>query len=212
LAQVLARDPRVRVAGVAGDLQSALVMVGKSQPDVIVIDLAMSESLRVVRAIRLLRSDSRVVALGVPEIEQEVLACAEAGIAGYVAREAGVGELVTAIESVGKGELLCTPRVAAALRERLTIFADSQGALPAEPQLTARERQILTLVEQGLSNKEIARQLGIEVATVKNHVHSVLDKLRVHRRGQAAARLRGVVAPRRFLTRRSNPNGPGPMI
>lgn len=196
LAQVLTRDQRVGVCGAACDLQTALTTIEDERPDVVLIDLAMSDSLAAVRAIRLLHGGAKVVALGVPEIEDEVLACAEAGVAGYVPREAGVGELVAAIESVGRGELLCSPRVAAALRERLTILADSQGPVRIDARLTARETEILGLVERGLSNKDIARQLGIEIATVKNHVHNVLDKLHVHRRGLAAARMRAT-PPRR---------------
>ncbi len=205
LAQVLACDPYVRVCGVAGDLHTTLSLIGERRPDVALVDLAMSGSLAAVRAIRLIDPAAKVIALGVPDIEEDLLACAEAGVAGYVSRGAGIDELIATIQRAGRGELLCSPRVAAALRERLTSLAAGQESLGTEPHLTSREREILALVERGLSNKDIARELGIEVATVKNHVHNFLDKLRVHRRGQAAARLRGT-------TRRSTPTGGVPMV
>jgi len=211
LTQVLARDPYVRVCGVAGDLHTALSLIDQRRPDVALVDLAMAGSLAAVRAIRLMDPASKIIALGVPDIEADLLACAEAGVAGYVSRAAGIDDLIATIQRAGRGELLCSPRVAAALRERLTSLADGQESLETEPHLTSREREILALVEQGLSNKDIARQLGIEVPTVKNHVHNVLDKLRVHRRGQAAARLRGT-APQRASSRRSTPTGGVPMI
>jgi DNA-binding NarL/FixJ family response regulator len=198
LAQVLGRDDHVSVCAAVGDLEDALTSIPDLRPEIVLFDLAMRDSLAAVRAIRMLHPDGKVVALGVPENDQEVVACAEAGIAGYVSRDAGVGDLVGTIESVARGELVCSPRVAAALRERVTAWADGHGSLRGESRLTARESEILALLERGLSNKDIARQLGIEVATVKNHVHSILDKLHVHRRGQAAARLRAP-PPRRAL-------------
>ena len=210
LAQVLARDSCVGICGVAGRLDTALSMIGERKPDVTLVDLAMSGSLAAVRAIRLMDPGSKIIALGVPDTEADLLACAEAGVAGYVSRAAGVDDLIATIQQAGRGELLCSPRVAAALRERLTSLADGQGSLGTVPHLTSREREILALLEQGLSNKDIARQLGIEVPTVKNHVHNVLDKFRVHRRGQAAARFRGTV-PQRASNRHSNPSGGVPM-
>jgi len=115
-----------------------------------------------------------------------------------VPRAASVEDLVAALESVGRGELLCSAQTAAALLRRVAALAAGRSA-PAQPlsNLTRREREIGGLLEAGLSNKDIAVQLGIEVATVKNHVHNVLEKLQVHRRGQAAARLQGRTATRR---------------
>ena len=93
---------------------------------------------------------------------------------------------------MSRGETIVSPRLAASLFQRLADQRRRHYLAIAEPatDLTMRERQILSLVEQGLSNKEIARALGIELATVKNHVHRVLEKLNVSRRGQAAARAR----------------------
>ena len=101
--------------------------------------------------------------------------------------DASVAELVAAIESVARGESLCTPSVAAALMRRLASLARSWAdADPIEP-LTRREREILELIDEGLSNKQIAQRLRIELPTVKNHVHHILGKLGVHRRAEAAA-------------------------
>src|SRR5439155_827652 len=107
------------------------------------------------------------------------------------AREASIDDLVTVIESVARGEAICSPRVAAGLLRRVAALAAGHGGDLPRAQLTNREREIVRLIDNGLSNKEIARALGIEVATVKNHVHNILEKLQVHRRGEAAARVRG---------------------
>ena len=200
LAQMLGREQQLSIACAAGDLEGAIASVRDLRPDIVLIDLAMAESLAVVRAIGVIEPNVKVVALATPQIEEELLACAEAGVAGFVAREAGVPDLITTLQSVGRGELLCSPRIAAALLGRVTKLAAGQAPVGEERRLTGRELETLHLVEQGLSNKDIARQLGIEVATVKNHVHSILAKLRVHRRGQAAARMRGAL-PRRVAGR-----------
>jgi DNA-binding NarL/FixJ family response regulator len=110
-----------------------------------------------------------------------------------------VTELGETVACVMRGELPCTPRLAATLFQRLALHASHRqddGALG----LTAREREILTLIDGGLSNKEIAHRLNIEVATVKNHVHRILDKLHVKRRGEAAARIRGARSAERSRT------------
>ena len=141
------------------------------------------------RALRDARPDAHVVALGVPEDESEVIACAEAGAAGLVTLEGSLDDLEAMLESVGRGETLCSPRVAAALLRRVAALADDHAA-SGHARLTAREREIVQLVDRGLSNKEIARELQIELTTVKNHVHNILDKLHVRRRADAAARVR----------------------
>jgi two-component system nitrate/nitrite response regulator NarL len=134
-------------------------------------------------------SGAAVVALGVPDDEEDVVALAEAGVLGFVERGATVDEVVAGVESAARGDPSFPPRVAAALLNRLTLLAQRR-AEPNESALTARERQVVELVDDGLSNKEIAQRLCIEVATVKNHVHNILEKLQVSRRGEAAAWLR----------------------
>jgi DNA-binding NarL/FixJ family response regulator len=134
----------------------------------------------------------KIVALGVPDGEDAILSFGEAGIAGCVPPDASIQDLVQAVERAVRGELQITPRIAGAMIRRLALRAaagdDSSGNT-----LTARESEIVRLIDQGLSNKEIAVRLGIEVATVKNHVHNLLEKLRVHRRAEAAARLRRTI-------------------
>jgi two-component system, NarL family, nitrate/nitrite response regulator NarL len=142
--------------------------------------------------------------LGLPETDEAVLAYAEAGIAGYVSRDGSVQDLVTAIEGAVKGELRCSPRLAGTILRRLAWRAAVGGDVSPRTTLTSRETEIVRLIDQGLSNKEIAVRLGIEVATVKNHVHNLLDKLRVHRRSEAAARLRAQDS-RATLSGRSRP-------
>jgi two-component system, NarL family, nitrate/nitrite response regulator NarL len=111
---------------------------------------------------------------------------------GFVGRDGTLAELATAVERALAGEVRCSPKLAALLCERVAALAGRMGDVPSG--LTRRERQIADLVADGLSNKEIAIELRIGPATVKNHIHNILEKLHVPRRGAIGSRLRGVMA------------------
>jgi DNA-binding NarL/FixJ family response regulator len=194
LAAILGREPWVSAARTAADELGALRHLSKFQPDVVLLNMATVDSAAILDAVVGTAPAVRVVAVGVLENEDELIACAEAGVAGYLLRSQSLADLVAVVQSVARGETLCTPRTAATLLRRIATLAAERRS-PAEPaRLTAREREILDLIDQGLSNKEIARRLYIEVRTVKNHVHNILDKLNVHRRGEAAALMRAARA------------------
>ena len=210
IAQALGRREHFEVAGTARTAAEAIERLPATRPDVSLVDLALPGSLDLVRALRVVHPGGHVVALGVPEDEIEVIACAEAGVAGLVTLEGSLEDLEAMLESVGRGETLCSPRMAAALLRRVATLADGNGAESAAT-LTARERQVMQLLERGLSNKEIARELHIEPTTVKNHVHNILEKLHVRRRAEAAARFRRRVPVHRALDRSAVAGAPGPI-
>jgi DNA-binding NarL/FixJ family response regulator len=120
-----------------------------------------------------------------PDDEIEIINCAEIGIAGYVPRDGSASDLVASIESAARGELRCSPRIAGVLFRKIAALSRTRTNGGQEV-LTAREAQILRLLQRGLSNKMISRDLGIGLPTVKNHVHSVLVKLGLQRRAQVA--------------------------
>ena len=184
------------VIGAVSNAEEALRRAADAPPHIVIVDMATRNSFAVVRSIRQGLPDAHVVGFGVDEVEGEVLACAEAGLAGYVPSDASLDELVMRVASVHRGELLCTPRMAATLFRRLELRERGAEPQPQAVLLTGREQEVLKLVDEGLSNKEIATQLNIELSTVKNHVHNVLDKLKVTSRMQAAARLGSHVSVR----------------
>jgi DNA-binding NarL/FixJ family response regulator len=189
LAAALERSGRIEVVGTAADGAAAVAAVWELEPDMALVDMAIPSGAASVRAILETAPLVKVVGLAVPDAEQDVVACAETGVAGLVTRESTIEELVDAIESAARGELLCSPRTAAALLRRVAaLSADSRGELGMQT-LTLREREIAELVARGLSNKEIASELRIQVATVKNHVHRILEKLNARRRSEVAARV-----------------------
>jgi len=194
LDEVLRRRSELTVAGTASRASEALQQVNDLQPDVALVDVRMRESLALVRAMSQLCPQTKVMVVGVADIEDEVLACAEAGVAGFVPLQASVDELVAAIEGAARGELACSARMASVLLRHVGTLALAQKSPRFMPALTVRELEILRLLDRHLTNKEIARQLGIEIATVKNHVHRLLEKLQVHRRMDAVATVMGRVA------------------
>jgi DNA-binding CsgD family transcriptional regulator len=121
------------------------------------------------------------------------VACAEAGVVGYVGAEGSLDDVTAAIEGAARGEPRCTPQVVAALLRRVAALAgEVRPTRVGLPALTGREHQVVALIEAGLSNKEIARRLHVEVATVKNHVHNILKKLQARSRVEIVARVRQV--------------------
>jgi two-component system nitrate/nitrite response regulator NarL len=185
--QFLSDDPDLAVIGTAASPLEALERVRHDMLDVVLLDQAMPRSLELLDALQGLEATARVITIGEPEPESSLLIWAEAGVAGFVPREATVEMLRETILSTVRGELRCSPRTAGLLLQELQQRA-RRPPLPGV--LTAREAEILDLIDQSLSNKEIAVRLGIEVATVKNHVHNLLEKLHVRRRAEAAAHVR----------------------
>jgi len=184
LAAMLAAAPGVRVVAVV----RATPVEVPDEIDVAVLDTTGADGLALVR--RWAGTGVALVALGAPRAEEDVLAFAETGVLGFVEREASVEGLIQSITAAASGEASCPPRVATTLLRRIQTPSAVAAKSSVGAVLTAREQQIVQLIAEGLSNKEIAQRLYIEVATVKNHVHNILEKLQVSRRGEAAARLR----------------------
>jgi DNA-binding NarL/FixJ family response regulator len=189
LAVRIARQPDMDVVGTAADVEQVHALLG-SALDVVVLDVATLGSSEIVKLVASRTEAPRIIGFGVHEIEREVLTCAQVGLDAFVPCEAPIEELETAVRTVLRDEFRCPPRAAALLMRQIGRPATYPAMLAVDSPLTNRERQVLGLIERGFSNKEIALELGIEVSTVKNHVHNVLDKLHVGRRVEAISHLR----------------------
>ena len=200
---LIASDVRLYRDGLVSALQSlaeftvvsavsALDAVGAARrlhPDLVVLDLAAPRRLASLRELAALGGPA-VVVLALENSSDEVLACVEAGARGYLTRDGSLDELVATLRSVARGEMPCSPDVAALLVRRLADLSALRFASVYTP-LTQRELEIVSLLERRLTNKSIAAALGIELATVKNHIHNILSKLNVRRRSEVTASLRG---------------------
>jgi DNA-binding NarL/FixJ family response regulator len=129
---------------------------------------------------------AKLVAYGVPEATDRILACAEAGASGYLAEDASAEELLARMEDVVREDFVYPPMIVAGLIKRVALLAERPSASEEASLLSPRELQIVDFIARGFSNKEIARDLSIETNTVKNHVHNILTKLHVRRRYEAA--------------------------
>jgi DNA-binding NarL/FixJ family response regulator len=190
LAAVLSGCPGIAVCGVARDAAMARACLRTSRPSVVLVDATLPGARELVRG-AVHPSGARVVAMAVGEPDDDLLDWAAVGVAGVVGRDGSVEELVAAIRAAARGELHCSPSMAATLLRHLAALAGG-GAPRGAPRahLTSREHEVVELIAGGLSNKGIARHLGIEVATAKNHVHNIIRKLEVGDRGEVAAWLR----------------------
>lgn len=164
-------------------------LVARLAPEIVLVDLHGAAIAATGQVLRAACPTARLVAFALDEVDDHVFACAAAGFAGYVARDGDADDLYRTVLDTAQGRMTCAPHITAALFGRLADLLRPRGPAGG-PQLTARESEIVGLADEGCSNKEIARRLTISTATVKNHMHNILQKLQVARRGQAAARLR----------------------
>jgi DNA-binding NarL/FixJ family response regulator len=195
LAQALRLRGGIEVVGTTASCVDAAAVIECRATTVVLADVSGENGIEAAARLQRKAPGVTVVALGLRDSPRDVIACAEAGIVGYVAPDGSLDDLVAAIDGAACGEMPCSPRTAGFLLRHVARLADQRR--PPEPEaaaLTSREAEILALIDDGLSNKEIARRLVIELPTVKNHVHHILGKLRVHRRAEAAAHFRRVRA------------------
>lgn len=199
LAFVLAQQPNITVARVVAYPSEVLHEIEKLRIDIVILDLCLPdrEGLGEARLIRHTSPDVRILMMGLTELESDVIACIEAGAAGYLPQEASLAHLLQNIRAVAAGEAICSPKVAALLFSRVTEAARERELrrVLGLPNLTRRELEIIALIEESLSNKDIAARLQIELQTVKNHIHNVLEKLQLDGRREVAryARERGLL-------------------
>ena len=193
LAEILDRDPGLRIRGACATFAHVLETVLTVRPEIILLDAAFPDGIATARGLHAAVPTSQIVVIAIAETEENVLAWAEAGVAGYVPNTASLEELTALLRQINRGEQSCSSRISGTLLRRVGSVArsDRPAALQAEP-LTSREMEILHLIGAGLSNKDIARRLGISVGTTKSHVHSLLGKMKLRRRTEVVARLHSV--------------------
>jgi two-component system nitrate/nitrite response regulator NarL len=179
--------------------------------DIVLLAMGTPEAAGLVRVLVEIDPMVKVVALDVEEDEAAIIGCAELGVAAMLLAGDDVADLEVVVGNVLRGRTACSPLVATALLKRVSAMAIGEGTGPGDEHLTPREREVLALIELGWTNKQIAQELCIEVRTVKNHVHNLLEKLRVSRRGEAAARLRSARVPPLGVLRTARV-GPGPSV
>ena len=188
LVALLDRRDGFQVVAEAGSVAEAIEQARRFQPDIVVMDVRLPDGsgIEACREIRAEHPSTRIVMLTSYPDEEAVFSAIVAGAAGYLLKQIRARDLVAALEAVGRGESLLDPAVTAKVLERVRRIAT--GGEPDElSMLTAQEQKVLALVAEGKTNKEIAAEIFLSDKTVKNYVSSILSKLNLERRAQAAA-------------------------
>lgn len=184
-------EPDMRVVGYATSIEDALQKAENCEIMAIDVHMPKEGALELTKAIAENYPEVRVLVTGVEEEPRTILSYIEAGAKGYVLEKVDIDDLVESVRAVHNNQSLASPDMIMAFMTRLNslsaMCADVDGLAELIDELTPREKDVLDLLEKGMSNQEIADDLCIEVGTVKNHVHSILKKLGVNSRHEAAA-------------------------
>ena len=195
IAAALEDEPDIRVVGRATNIDDAMTLVQELEIDVALVSTRLREqgALKLTRAITDIAPNTKVLALGLTEEKKRVLRFVEAGATGYILKDDSLDDMIENVRAAVNDKVFVSPKIAAAMMERLSdlaqMFSDVENSVTDDAGLTPRELEVLELIGEGLTNQQISEQLVIEVGTVKNHVHSILEKLNVGSRGEAAAYL-----------------------
>lgn len=190
IAAVLEDDPYIQVIGTATTVSEVLNWAHET--DVILVNNQMSEqkTLELIKEISGAGVTAKIIALGLAESKAQVLQFVQAGAAGFVLKDASVDDLISRIRDINAGRIDVSPQIASALMSRLSQYSRLLNNLRSQPletvDLTTREKEILEMISQGLTNQQIANGLVIELGTVKNHVHNMLQKMDASTREEAA--------------------------
>lgn len=187
LRSLLRRRPELAIVGEADSVASAIEEARKTEPDVVIMDVRLPDGsgIEACREIRAERPDTKVLILTSYADEEAVFASIMAGAIGYLLKQTSTNTLIEAIERAMRGESLLDPAVTQRVLERVrTGKKDEDDDLAL---LSEQERKILDLIAEGMTNKEIAKEIFLSDKTVKNYVSSILSKLNLRRRSEAAA-------------------------
>lgn len=193
--EVLEEEPDITVVGYASSREKALEIIQEKDIDVALVSIQLlnESALELTKTILDFAPSIKVLVLGLTDNKHHVLKYVEAGAAGYILQDSSVSDLVEAVHLAQRGEARVSTKVAAAILERLSkmtkVFSRVDTVALEDNRLTQRELEVLGFISQGLTNQEIASNLFVEVGTVKNHVHSIIKKLNVSNREEAATYL-----------------------
>jgi two-component system NarL family response regulator len=188
LASIIRSEPDIEIAGLAGTVRDAVDIAGKIKPDIILMDFTLSDGTGADATLQILAAqpDSKIIFLTMSEKDEDLFAAIRSGAMGYLLKDMHPSKLVTAIRSVYRGESALSRSMTLRLMKELSGTKKSEH-FQAAPTLTRRELDVLRSVATGKTNQEIGKEFFLSENTVKYHVHSILDKLHLKDRREAAA-------------------------
>jgi two-component system NarL family response regulator len=195
VSSALEDEPDIKITGCATTVEEAIENIEQNDIDVILASSHLPDqgSIRLIHKMNEIDPSLDLVVVGVTETKERVLHYVEAGASGYVTRDSTIEDMVSSIRLAQQDKAVAPPEITAALMDRLSeyaqLFSDLEMGVIESAGLTERELEVLALLGKNMTNKEIADELFIEVGTVKNHVHNILNKLNVTSRSEAATYL-----------------------
>ena len=196
LTRLIREQPGFTILAASADIDEALQKVRDAKPSIVLLDFSLEndDSLRVTATVHKEVPEAKVIVMGLLPLQEDVADFVTAGASGFIMKDATFDEFIATIRRVAAGEQVLPTQLTGSLFSQIARIAVRRGK-PRELEsigLTQRERQVVDLISEGLSNKEIAARLHIAIHTVKSHVHNVLEKLALHTRLEVAAFTRGL--------------------
>ena len=189
LAAMLKEQPDIRVVASSGN-SDAVPKGNTLKPDVVLLDLGLrsQNSLRLVKLVKRNTPGAKVIVMDLAPVQTELMEYVKAGVSGFVLKDATFDDFLSTIRSVAKGAKVLPPILTGSLFSQIAEHAtrDGKGNPFKSVKMTGREREVVELIAEGLSNKEIAGRLNLATDTIKSHVHNILEKLALHTRLEIA--------------------------
>ena len=190
LSAMLKEQPDIKVGASPGN-SDAVARARRLKPTVILLDLGLrsQHSLRLVRLLKKNAAEARIIGMDLVPVQEDLVQYVEAGVCGFVLKDATFDDFLATIRSVARGVNVLPPLLAQSLFSQIVEHATrkSKGNPFASVRMTNREREVIALISEGLSNKDIAQRLHLATDTVKSHVHNILEKLALHTRLEIAS-------------------------
>jgi len=191
ISAMLKKQPDMHVVATVGNGENILLMIGKLNPDIVLLDLGLrsQNSLQVVKLIKQHFQKTKIIVMDLIPLQADVFEFVQAGVSGFILKDANVAEFFKTIRSVYQGARVLPPHLTGSLFSQIVehaINGSKPSAIVESVRMTKRERQVIELIADGFTNKEIAQKLHLSTYTVKSHVHNILEKLSLHTRVQIA--------------------------
>jgi DNA-binding NarL/FixJ family response regulator len=191
IASILKKQPDMHVVATFGDGENVLLMMGKHNSNIVILDLGLQNqnSLQIVKLSKEHFPNIKIIVMDLIPLQTDVFEFVRAGVSGFILKDASIAEFLKTIRSVYKGAQVLPAHLTGSLFSQIVDYAvngSKTSVVDESVRLTKREKQVVALIADGFSNKEIAQKLQLATYTIKSHVHNILEKLALHTRVQIA--------------------------
>ena len=187
---ILKAHKDIIIVAASGDGKHTLVKIKELKPNVILLDLGLrsQNSLRVVEIVKKDFPDAKIIVMDLAPVQADILQYVKAGANGFILKDASLKDFLITIRTVSEGATVLPPLLVDSLFSQIVDYAVKEGKFKLKEaiRMTAREREVILLLGEGLTNKEIAQKIHVSTYTVKSHIHNIMEKLALHTRLEIA--------------------------